>query len=268
MPFLELDPGLTIHYLSENPSGSPTVVLLHGLGADCTSWQLQIPELSQGGFHVLAPDARGFGKSSYPGGRTTIRVMAEDFARLIIAAARPPVHVVGISMGGTHALQLCLDHPDLVSKLMVVNTFASLRPEKPGVLAFLILRFIMVHTLGLPVQARYVTRRIFPGEEQTFLREELYRQILQANPRAYRAAMRALAVFRVNHRLKEITKLTLVVSGERDTTVPARNQRCLVEGIPGARQMIIPGAGHAATVDQPGIFNKIMLDFLSNPDSF
>lgn len=263
MPFLEISPGHKMHYLEENPSGYPTVLLLHGLGADCTSWLMQIPDLTKAGYRVLAPDARGFGKSSYPGGGVSIRLMTEDFARLVRSTCEEPVHVVGLSMGGLHALQLCLDYPGMVDKLVLVNTFASLRPEKLSVWGYLILRFIIVHTLGLPAQAKFITRRIFPRDDQEFFREELYRQIMQANPRGYRAAMRAIGLYRVNKRLLEIARPTLVVTGECDTTVPPKSQRVIAEGIRGARQVIVPGAGHAVTIDQTVIFNQVMLDFLN-----
>lgn len=262
MPFFETSPGYKLHYLEENPTGSPTVLLLHGLGADCSSWQLQIPILTHAGYRVLAPDARGFGKSPYPGGRQTMQLMAEDFAVLVKATCSSPVDVVGISMGGVQALQLCLDHPEVVNKLVLVNAFASLRPEKLSVWAFLVLRFIMVHTLGLPVQARYVTRRIFPKEEQAVLRDELYRQILQADPKGYRATMRSLALFKVNSRLLEINKPTLVITAEKDSVVPLKSQLVLAEHIHGAKHVIIPDASHAVTADQPVLFNQAMLDFL------
>jgi 3-oxoadipate enol-lactonase len=262
MPFLETSPGYRLHYLEENPTGNPTILLLHGLGANCYSWQLQIPSLTQAGYQVMAPDARGFGKSPYPGGRQSIQLMAEDFAKLVNAKCGSPVDVVGISMGGVQALQLCLDHPEVVNKLILVNAFASLRPEKLSVWAFLVLRFIMVHTLGLPAQARFVTRRIFPKDEQAIFRDELYRQILEADPKGYRATMRSLALFKVNSRLHEINKSTLIITAEKDSVVPPKNQLILAEQIRGAKHVIIPDASHAVTVDQPVLFNQAMLDFL------
>ncbi len=64
MPIFEISPRLSIHYLEHNPSGNPTVLLLHGLGATGDSWLLQFPPLTEAGYHVLGPDVRGFGKST------------------------------------------------------------------------------------------------------------------------------------------------------------------------------------------------------------
>jgi 3-oxoadipate enol-lactonase len=87
-------------------------------------------------------------------------------------------------------------------------------------------------------------------------------QILQADPRAYRAAMRALGTFNSLTRLAQIKAQTLIVTAENDSTVAPANQRVLVEQIPGARQVMIPNAGHAVIIDQPNLFNQALLEFL------
>jgi 3-oxoadipate enol-lactonase len=266
LSYLELTSRLSIHYLEINPGGSPTVLLLHGLGANGSSWALQFPALEQAGFRVLAPDTRGFGQSSYPGGRLTISTLASDISALVENLQAGPVHAVGISMGGVIALQLALDNPSLVDKLLLANSFAHLRLLSPGVWIYFALRLLLVHTLGLPSQAKIVARRIFPRPDQSELRNMLYSQITQANPSGYRAAMRALARFNALPHLHEICIPTLVITGEMDTTVPAENQRVLSENLPFARHVFIQDAGHAVIVDQPDVFNRFMLDFLQSEE--
>lgn len=262
MPEIELSPGLCIHYIAIGPRRGKSVLLLHGLGATGESWGLQFPALQSAGYQALAPDARGFGRSSYPG-RTSVSDMATDTASLLERLDAFHSHVVGISMGGTIALQLALDYPHLVDKLVLVNTFAQLRPENPGVFLYFLMRFILLHTLGMPTQARAVARRVFPREDQSEMRRMLYEQILQADPRAYRASMRALALFDVHRRLNEIITPTLVITGDQDTTVKPESQRRLAESIPGAQHTVVAGAGHAVIADRPEIFNRLLLDFLA-----
>jgi len=262
VPFLNLSPRLSIHYLDINPGGSPTVLLLHGLGVNGSSWALQLPALEKAGFRVLAPDLRGFGKSTYPGGRLSAFILASDMAALLDLFHAGAAHVIGISMGGIIALQLAIEHPNLVDKLILVNTFARLRPQRLSVWVYYALRLFLVHTLGLPTQARVVSWRIFPRPEQAELRSTLYAQITQANPAGYRATMRALARFNALPRLNELCHPTLVITGERDTTVPAEVQNEMAARIPLARQVIIPDAGHAVIAEQPELFNHCILDFL------
>jgi len=240
------------------------VLLLHGLGACGASWALQIPALVDAGYRVIAPDVRGFGQSTYPGGRLRISDLASDMTCLLEHLLTGPIHLVGISMGGAIALQLALDSSTLIRKLVLVNTFASLRPKSPGLWFYYAVRFFLVHTLGLAAQARAVSHRIFPRPEQDAFRQELVKEICQADPDGYRAVMRSLALFNVANRLKEIHTPTLVISGEKDTTVPQNVQLDLLNGLPAAKHVRIPDAGHAVIVDQPELFNHHLLAFLNH----
>jgi 3-oxoadipate enol-lactonase len=235
---------------------------LHGLGANSSSWMLQFDRLIAAGFRPIATDTPGFGESPYDGKGWSIARSAAAMGDLLQELKIGPAHVAGISMGGTIAQQIALDFPKMVHKLVLVSTFAILRPTRVSGWFYFLQRFILVHTLGLPTQARFVAGRIFPGEDQQTMRDLLIEQICQADPRAYRAAMRSLGLFNSSKRLGEIKIPTLVVTGDHDTTVPLPNQRMLVEKIPGARQVIIPNAGHAVTIDQPELFNKELLGFL------
>ena len=262
MPDLNLPTGVRLHYIESKTPGKETILLLHGLGASSESWVLQIPVLEAAGYSILAPDARGFGQSSYQGGGTTIAQMSADFAALLDHLQTGPVDVVGISMGGTHALGLAIAHPDLVNRLALVNTFSRLRPSRPGEWIYFAIRFILIHTLGLDAQARTVAQRIFPNPEQAVFRKALLEQIMQADPGGYRAAMRALAGFNADPYLAGIHCPTLVITSTDDTTVNPEIQKQLAQGIPNARQVFIENAGHAVTATQAEKFNETLLAFL------
>ena len=237
------------------------MLLLHGLGADGTSWTLQLPALSEAGFRPIAPDTPGFGLSPYDGRGWTIRRVAAQMAALVEELGTGPVHVVGLSMGGTIAQQLALDFPRQVRKLVLASTFSFLRPDNLSGWMYFLQRFIVVNTLGLPAQAKVVARRIFPDPGNAALREMLVKVISQADPRAYRRAMFSLGTFDSRKQLAKITAPTLVVTGANDTTVSPARQKVLVDRIPGARQEMIPSAGHAVSIDQVDRFNQAMLAF-------
>jgi pimeloyl-ACP methyl ester carboxylesterase len=254
-------PDLTLHYLDVNAGAPRTVLLLHGLGVTGGSWRLQIPALAAVGYRVLAPDLRGFGRSSYPG-RTGIADMAQDAAELIRAQGNGPVDVVGISMGGTVALRLAVDHADVVDRLVLVNTTARLRPHNPAGWLMYALRYAALYAMGFTAQANLVARRTFPHPHQAELRRVLVEQIMQANPYAYRASLRALGFFDIHPRLREIQAPTLVVSSARDSAIPLRHQQPLADGIAQARHVIIPDAGHGVIAEHADVFNRVLLDFL------
>ena len=262
MPNIDLDPGLTIHYSDLNPNGNSVILLLHGLGATGDSWQMQFPALIDAGFRILAPDMRGFGKSTYPGGPNNSRVMARDMVAFMESLAIRSSHIIGISMGGTIALQLILDQPTMVDTLLLTNTFAKLRPEKLSLWFFYAVRLALVHIFGMTKQADFVARRLFPDPGQAQLREVFKAQIIQANPSGYRSTMRSYARFDLSERVNSIRVPTLIITGERDSIVPPKVQVELANQIPDAKHLFIHDAGHAVSVEQPDEYNRIVLDFL------
>ncbi len=259
MPQIDLPTGVRLAYLDPHPEGRQAVLLLHGLGSAGESWALQFPDLIAAGFRPLAPDVRGFGHSSYPG-RWSIPEVVADLRALLDVLDIARAHVVGISMGGVLAQQFALDYPERLERLVLVNTFARLRPGSLGGWFYFLLRLILVYTVGIETQARTVAQRIFPEHPEA--RATLQKHIQMANPHAYRAAMRALALFNSSARLREIQAPTLVVTGLADTTVPPENQAELAQQIPHAHWLRIPGAGHGLIATHPDPFNAALVAFL------
>ncbi len=173
--------------------------------------------------------------------------------------------VAGISLGGVVALQLALDFPQMVQRLVLINTFACLRPKRFDEASYLLGRFVVANLRGKEYQAETVAKRLFPQPEQEGLRRELVQRILQADERVYRQAMQSLALFDARKRLHEIKMPTLIISGENDTTVPLPNQMELVNGIAGAEHVVIPDAGHAVIADQVVRFNQVLLILSQKP---
>ncbi len=262
MPAVDISEHVCIHYEEVNPAGSPPVLLLHGLGSAGADWAFQFEALSGAGFRVLAPDLRGFGRSSAPP-KVTVKAMADDMAIFLRKLNAYPAHVVGISMGGTVALQLALDHPELVSKLVLVNTFARMKFTSPGEIVYLFTRLFLASLLGPEKQAEMVAGRVFPHPGQENLRNNLRQRILHTNPCSYRSALQSLREFDVSHRLRELSMPVLVVTGAEDTTVPPRLQEEMAKAIPGARQVVVEGSGHGVIADNPEAFNRILLEFLT-----
>lgn len=252
----------SLYFHDPNPSGHPGVLLLHGLGADGTSWTLQFPALGEAGFRPIAPDVPGFGQSPYDGRGWSIRRVAAQVADLLEELGTGPVHVVGLSMGGVIAQQFSLNFPDLTLKLVLASTFSALRPESLSGWLYFLRRFLLVNTLGLPTQAKVAAQHVFPGLGYAPLREMLVTSISHADPRAYRKAMVSLGLFDSRMQLGKFKMPTLVITGADDTTVTPARQKLLAAGIPGAQHVIIAAAGHAVSVDQAEKFNRSLLDFL------
>jgi pimeloyl-ACP methyl ester carboxylesterase len=115
--------GLRLHVVEAGLEGSPVVVLLHGFPEFWYGWRHQIGPLAAAGFHVLAPDQRGYNLSDKPQpvSAYNLDLLAEDVLGLIDQAGVRRAHVVGHDWGGAVAWWLGLKHPDRVEKLALLN---------------------------------------------------------------------------------------------------------------------------------------------------
>ncbi len=193
-----------------------------------------------------------------------ITQMASPMVFLLHSLEIGRADVVGLSMGGTLALQLALEHPETVKHLVLVSTFAHLRIGKPLLVPYYAARILLVLLFGPRAQASTVAHRVFADDSQEPLRQTFIEEVASADPWSYRGAMRALATFDVRRRLGEIRSPTLVVGGDCDTTIPLAVQKDLVIGIRGAQQAILHAAGHAVNVDHAEEFNRILVGFLAS----
>ena len=102
-------------------TGPKKVLLIMGFGADSTLWDMQLNSFGSE-FSICTFDNRGIGYSDAPDGRYTTTMMANDAEDLLIHLNWTLVNVVGYSMGGMIAQELCLSAPHLISSLVLVAT--------------------------------------------------------------------------------------------------------------------------------------------------
>ena len=105
-----------IHYEREG-AGFP-VIFLHAGVADSRMWEAQAGAFTQQ-FEVVRPDLRGFGQSELP---PIPWSPVQDLLGLIDELGLKPAHLIGCSLGGSVAIDFALDHPDRISKLVLVGS--------------------------------------------------------------------------------------------------------------------------------------------------
>lgn len=250
------------HYLDVNPAGSPTILLIHGLGGDVETWGYQILALAAAGMRPLAVDLPGFGQTPMVKGRWSLRSTTDQLAEWLDKKVPGSLAVAGHSLGGLIAQDLTCRYPEKVQKLILVSTFSSLRPKSVKTLGYFLGRGLTVLFKGTTVQAELVAKHLFPDASQGEYREKVIQKISSADPRAYKSAMVNLAFFDSRKPLAKLQIPTLVIIGENDGTVSPEAQQTMAAGIPNAKVVKIPKAGHAVIVDQPEIVNREMLAFL------
>ena len=254
--------SVALHYEACGPPAGPPIILLHGLGSSSADWRYQLPALSAH-YRIVVADLRGHGRSPRGRGRLTAEAMAADVAALLEALGAPPAHVVGLSLGGCVALALALDHPARVRSLTLVNTFARLSLAGPRGALRGLARLGLLACSPMRVVAAHVARGLFPRPDQRELYLAAVASLAANSRRTYLASLRGLASFDVRRRLAELRCPTLVVAGDRDTTVSPASKRLLQQSIPGAELIVVGDSGHVTPCDQADRFNGLLLAFLN-----
>ena len=217
--------GLRMYYeLSGN--GQP-LVLIAGLGVDVSECGQLIEALSAH-YRVLAFDNRGAGRTDKPDAPYSVEQMADDTAGLMRSLGIGRAHVVGISLGGRIALDLALNHPELVGDLVLACTCARVDRRWPT----RVLGLVSALFRGRYPQPRYAfhhQRRASDGYDRT-------------------------------ERLSELHMPTLVIHGRRDRIVPHRAAEALAMGIDGARLSTVRG-GHLFPLTRSGEFAQRIAEF-------
>jgi pimeloyl-ACP methyl ester carboxylesterase len=113
--------GVSLH-VEDYGNGTP-VLLLHGWPDSSYVWRNQIPFLTGHGFRAIAPDLRGFGRSSRPVEVTDYALSKSvgDVTGLLDALGVESAHLVGHDWGAAVAWSVAMSHPDRVQKLVVVS---------------------------------------------------------------------------------------------------------------------------------------------------
>jgi 3-oxoadipate enol-lactonase len=268
MPTLQVN-GAALWY-EEHGSGPETVVFAHGLLWSGRMFDAQVAELSDR-FRCVTFDFRGQGRSEVTAGGYDMDTLAGDASALIEALGCAPCHFVGLSMGGFIGMRLAARRPELVRSLVLMETSADAEPAENvpryrmlggivGVLGKLGMRLVM------PRVMRIMFGRTFLQDPAREADRRLWRERGMANhPRGIVRALAGVIERKPIHgELGKIAVPTLVVVGDEDVaTVPAKAER-IAAAIRGSRMVVIPGAGHTSSVEQPDLVNAALEGFLAS----
>ncbi|WP_196148694.1 alpha/beta fold hydrolase [Nocardia bovistercoris] len=239
-------PWGTLNFLDEG-AGRP-VVLLHPLAAASALWRRLIDDFSPYR-RVLAPDARGHGRSTWDGEQFSVIDLAADIEALIENLDAGPADVVGLSMGGCTAVAFAIRRPDLVHNLVLADTTADYGPHKADAWGE---RAEKAVSVPRDRQLSFQLERWFSTDFRNGDPEEVARIceiFLRTDSAAHAAACRALGDYDDSRRLNEIRARTLILVGDEDYATPPSMARALHSGIVDSRLEILPHTRHLSLVE-------------------
>lgn len=262
MPVVLREDGAKIAWESDGPEDAPSVLLVMGLAWPAASWYRQVPALAER-YRVLRIDNRGAGLTGdVPGAPYTVETMAADCLAVLDEAGVQQAHVVGISMGGLMSQELALTAPERVRSLCLVATHPGLTQAvvNPDAMEMLMKRGEMTPAEAAEASIPF---NYAPATTRDRIEEDwAVRFPLAATNEGYLAQVMGTSQWSGHERLPTITTPTMVLHGEVDRLVPLANGEILADRIPGAELVVVPGANHVLTTDEPEQVNKILLDWL------
>ena len=256
--------GARIHY-TRSGTGYP-VVFLHAGVADSRMWEPQATGLANH-FDVIAPDMRGYGQSELPA--TSWSPVADVLALMDELRIREAPHVVGCSIGGGVAIDFALEHPDRVSKLVLVGAGVGGQPydDKYDELFTEVNAAEETKDLDVLNEAEMKLWLVGPGRATDHVDRRLRDLFLDMNSIALKSDFAGAATQKLDPpafgRLSEIKAPTLVIVGDEDVAEIRDTADMLVAKIPGARKAVIKDAAHLPNLEHPKEFNSLLLNFLN-----
>ncbi len=278
--------SLRVHH-TYGGHGSP-VLFIHGLGSSgYIEWRFNL-DAAADRHRVYAPDLPGFGRSAKPRARYGVPYFTRFIERYMQARGLRSAAVVGASLGGRIALELALENPRRVSKLVLVNALGLGRPN-----VHVSYGLVTIPRLGEAVMSvardalhwapsqmiRRVAGRLAGGSHDlTRTMDDAYldnlRELYAAEGYhdAYLATVRSLvtpqALFGGHHdvtkRLNELKIPVQLIWGADDPLFPVAHAARAHSLIDHSRLAVIEGAGHTPQAERPEEFNRVLHKFIDS----
>jgi len=269
-------PGGVTHYETSNDGTDAEdhrqtqVILVHGFSVPSFVWDPTFAGLARAGIPVVRYDLFGRGYSDRPRATYSIDLFVRQLADLIEVLDLPgPVDIAGLSMGGAVSIGFADHHPEMVRRLALFDPAGFPMPSPPA------MKLLQVPVLGEIAMATVGKRLMISGLSQDFHAPEQ----LPALTRQYTEQMRYPGFLRallstIRHgpiqtmsdayvRVGRHPRPVLLVWGENDKLVPFAISDQVRAALPRAEFHAIEGAGHVPHLEQPGLVNRILIDFLT-----
>lgn len=261
--------------VAEAGAGGRPILLLHGFtGAKEDLGGLFAP-LATAGWHVVAPDLRGHGKSDQPQGESSysLEIFAADALALADTLGWARFVVLGYSMGGMVAQRLLLDDPGRIRAAVLMDTSHGvpdgLEPALVELGADVVRREGLAALAALQDRLRDRAVAQSPGaaagpSETAGSQARTRSRLVRSSPDMWLAMTREM-VFQPD-RLDALARLSmpvLIIVGERDWAFVGHGRR-MAAAIPGARLAVIEGAGHAPQLENAPACWEALRSFLDD----
>jgi len=258
-----------IYYFAAGPAESArTVMLLHGLSSNHTTWLPLMEILAARGIRSIAPDLRGHGFSDKSKNRSwySLDVFSDDIRRIVLAEQLQKFDMVGYSFGGYIAIAYAAEKSESLRSLTLVSAnfmnplrYGSFSFMAPALVAFVSGLAWLCYPQGL---AQY---HYFEHGKSTGYLNSTFKGLLTM-PFSVNFWMLAEALrLNLSTSVAHITCPTLIVRSSSDPYLTAREVADMMLRMPQARTVTIEGSGHFLASRNQEALAQELLPFLDNP---
>lgn len=248
-------------YFREFGAGEP-VIILHGLFGFSDNWQTIAKSLASQ-YLVITPDLRNHGRSPHLPSHT-YEEMAEDLRLFMENHWMHSAVLIGHSMGGKVAMQMALNHPDMVEKLIVVDIAPGKAADNhSGIFEALLGIDLSVMQARADIESYLVSRIPDMGTRQFLLKN-----ITRNDDGKFAWKMNLPVLWRhFPDILDAVTgepfdKPALFVRGDRSDYIKDADTALIMTLFPQAEITTIPNAGHWVHADKPNELITVISEFL------
>jgi len=268
--FVNVD-GARVHYQEFGEALKPPIILIHGYTASVYVWKTVAPMLADAGFRVIAVDLLGFGYSEKPSWFAySIQSQAGMISRLMNCLGIGRAIIVGNSYGGAVALNLALDYPEAVEKLVLVDPVTNDEPKNHP-----LLRLVSVRGIGEVITP-------FIADSKFFLRHRMRGTIARANHHlvteermtailrplnaadghhSLLATSRKWSANRIEQDAHLIGRPTLIIWGEEDKVISIKGGCKLHAEMANSRFVVLKNCGHVPQEEKSELFTELVSEF-------
>jgi len=258
---------IRMHYLEYgDPHGHP-VVFLHGSGPGNSAYanfHLNAEAFANAGFRVLMPDMIGFGYTDKPLtlGDYTLDLFCDTLMAGLKAMGVEQCSFVGNSLGGGVAIQIALNQPDFVRKLILMGP-GCLEPQDaywsmPG-----IAKMMAANKAGMSKETQGDVMRLFTYDPKHVTQDliDMRWAVAQDQPKEVLTTMKTPEL---GSRMSELTCPILTFWGANDEFMPPQGKEKCLKANDQSRFIEINSCGHWVMIEYPRLFNVASIDFLQN----
>jgi pimeloyl-ACP methyl ester carboxylesterase len=269
MPFAKVN-GVKLYY-EETGSGTP-VLFVHEFAGDYRSWEPQVRALARR-YRCITYNARGYPPSDVPTplAKYSQDIHVDDIAALLDALKIRRAHVVGCSMGGYAAVHFAIRYANRAFSATAIGAgFGSDPDKRTQFLEDTEAQAQRFDRLGMPDAVS--DYKVGPSRVQFQNRDprgfdEFARQFAEHSALGSAHTLRGVqakrpTVYSLERGLRRCKVPMLIVSGDED-------DNCLEPGIfikrvcTSANLLVVPATGHAVNLEEPDLFNRVLLDFMT-----